>query len=535
MLAGSITSLGQQYVLGLRAEDCRTGNVLDEEQAQASRKEDVLNVLSQIAGRFRKRIGESLTTIEKHNIPLAEATTTSSRRSAHTVSVGMQYSGLPAPARRSRFSSAPSRLTPTLRVLTPCSAVSTKTWEKRHLPSRTPRRAYQLRDRTSDPERFFIESSYDLLVTGNLEKARQTSELWSQTYPRDERPVGLLSFIYQDLGRYDKSIDTGKRAIEIDRDFVPGYANLAWAYVLSDRLTEAQHVVQLASERKLEFPDLYILLYDIAFLQNDKAGMERAVALAHGKTGGEHWIMQREACVLAYTGHIRDARAMSRRAIQLAEQAGQPGRAELYRAGVAAREALFGNSEEAKRQALAALGASKDRDVEYGAAFALAMSGDTARVANIIDDLDKRFPEDTFVRFSYLPTLRALVAEHHGNPTKALEYLEAESPYDLGIAGSWAGFLGDMYPVYVRGLAYLALQQGREASVEFQKIVTHRGIVGSDPVVAAALLKLAQAYAIAGEKSKADSAYQQFFALWNDADPDTPVLQLARQEYSTSR
>ena len=535
VLAGSITSLGQQYVLGLRAEDCRTGNVLDEEQAQASRKEDVLNVLSQIAGRFRKRIGESLTTIEKHNIPLAEATTTS-LEALRAYSLGWNaIFGPSGPGEAIPFFKRAIEIDPNF-----ASAYAMLGRVYEDMGEAAPaientKRAYQIRDRTSDPERFFIESSYDLQVTGNLEKARQTSELWSQTYPRDERPVGLLSFIYQDLGRYDKSIDTGKRAIEIDRDFVPGYANLAWAYVLSDRLTEAQHVVQLASERKLEFPDLYILLYDIAFLQNDKAGMERAVALAQGKTGGEHWIMQREACVLAYTGHIRDARAMSRRAIQLAEQAGQPGRAELYRAGVAAREALFGNSEEAKRQALAALGASKDRDVEYGAAFALAMSGDTARVANIIDDLDRRFPEDTFVRFSYLPTLRALVAEHHGNPTKALEYLEAESPYDLGIAGSWAGFLGDMYPVYVRGLAYLALQQGREASVEFQKIVTHRGIVGSDPVGAAALLKLPQAYAIAGEKSKADSAYQQFFALWNDADPDTPVLQLARQEYSTSR
>lgn len=534
VLEGSISPLGNEYVVGLRATNCLTGEVLDEEQAQASKKEDVLNILSEIARKFRTKVGESLATIQNHNIPLAEATTPS-LEALRAYSLGWKSTfGASGPAEALPFFKRAIEIDPNFASAYAMLGRIYADLGESSLASENLTKAYELRDRTSDPERFFIVFNYEMQVTGNLEKARQAGELWAQTYPRDKGPLGLLSFLYQELGNYDRSIQAGKAAVNLDPDFVPGYANLAWAYVLSDRLKEAEETVRLVSTRNLEFPDLYILLYDIAFLRGDSAGMEHAVGLAQGKSGGEHWIDARRACVLAYSGHVRDARTVTRRAVQLAEQSGQPERAALYLAGAATREALFGNSADARRSALAALSLSSDRDVEYGAAFALARIGEEARVTAIMDDLKNRYPNDTFVKFSYLPTLRAILSIHQNVPRAAIEGLEAELPYDMGIAGSWPGFFGDMYPIFVRGEAYLALHQGREAVTEFQKIVSHRGIVASDPVGALAYLQLARAYRMAGDPRLERSSYDQFSRLWKDADNDTPVFVQARTEIATT-
>ena len=535
VLEASIASLGTEYVLGLRAKDCRNGDVLDEEQAQAARKEDVIGVLSQLAGTLRNRLGESLAIIGRHNTPLSEATT-QSLDALRAYSLGWQATfGPSGPAKAVPFFKRAIEIDPNFASAYAMLGRVYEDMGETALAVENTTKAYELRDHTSDPERFFIESNYELQVTGNLEKARQAGELWAQTYPRDSRPYAFLSFIYQDLGKYDDSINTGKASIEVDRDLVPGYANLAWAYVLGDRFEEAEQVVHLAQQRHLEFPDLYVLLYDIAFQKNDPPGMQHAVEMAQGKAGAEHWITQRESDVLAYSGRVQGARAKSRLAIQLAAQAGQPERAALYQAGVATREALFGNIAVAKRAAVDALSQSKDRDVEYGAAFALLSIRDESKAQAIIDDLEKRFPQDTFVKFSYLPTLRALLAINHGKPAKALQELEGESPYDLAIAGSWAGFFGDMYPVYVRGMAHLALRDGTHAAGEFQKIIDHRGVVASDPIGALALLRLAQAHALTGNKTQSDAAYQQFFALWKNADPNMPIFKASKADYSSAQ
>ncbi len=239
--------------------------------------------------------------------------------------------------------------------------------------------------------------------------------------------------------------------------------------------------------------------YDIAFLKGDQAGMEREVALGQGKSGAEDWISDQEAFVLAYSGHLQQARRMSRRAVDLAQQAGQRERAALYETGAALREAFFGNASEARRSAMAALELSKDREVEYGAAFALALSGDSSGSQTLANDLERRFPEDTSVRFNYLPALRALLALNHGEPSKAIELLQIAVPYELGTPrSSIHGFFGALYPVYVRGEAYLAAHQGAEAAAEFQKILDHRGIVVSDPIGALAHLQLGRAFAYVG-------------------------------------
>ena len=343
----------------------------------------------------------------------------------------------------------------------------------------------------------------------------------------------LAGMIYPVLGKYEKAVEEGQKAIELDPDFAIGYDNLAFSYVSLDRLEEAENTLQRASERKLEIPDFLVTRYDIAFLKGDQAGMEREVALGQGKSGAEDWISDQEAFVLAYSGHLQQARRMSRRAVDLAQQAAQRERAALYETGAALWEAFFGNAPAARRSAMAALELSKGRDVEYGAAFALALSGDSSRSQTLANDLERRFPEDTSVRFSYLPALRALLALNHGEPAKAIELLQIAVPYELGAPrSSFHGFFGALYPVYVRGEAYLAAHQGAEAAAEFQKILDHRGIVVSDPIGALAHLQLGRALALSGDKAKAKTAYQDFLTLWKDADPDIPILKQAKAEYA---
>jgi predicted Zn-dependent protease len=393
-------------------------------------------------------------------------------------------------------------------------------------------KAYEWRNRASDRERFFIVLSYDLQVRGNLGKAQETAELWAQTYPRDRVPHGFLSWISQEEGKYEKSIEESQKAIGLDPDFTPGYVNLAWAYLFLDHPEEAENTLQRASERKLEIPELLVLRYYLSFLQGDQAGMKRAAALSQEKLGAEDWVSDEEASVQAYSGRLRSARRLSRRAVDLARQSDQRERAAMYEAGEGVREAFFGNVPEARRSAMAAMELSKGRDVEYGAAVALILAGDSSRSQTLSNDLEKRFPEDTLVRFTYLPVLRALFALHYGEPSSAIEVLQIAGPYDLAIPGSWSGFFGNLYPVYARGEACLAAHRGAEAAAEFQKILNHRGIVFSDPVGALAHLQLGRALALSGDKTRAKAAYKDFLTLWKDADLDIPVLKQAKAEYA---
>src|SRR5208282_432965 len=352
VLEGSIASLGSQYVLGLRAKNCRTGDTLDDEQVQATRKEDVLNALSQIASRFRTRVGESLSTIESHDTPLAEATTPS-LEALKAYSVGWKV----------HASSGAMPALPFFRRATESA-----------------RRAWQLRDRASDREKFFITASYEALVTGNLEEALQTCEAWAQTYPREALPHVMLSgYPNKVAARYEKAASEARKAIELDPDFAVAYYNLAVNNVYLDRLGEAENALRRAIGRGLEIDEFIMLGHDIAFLRGDQAGMEREGARARRRSGGENWISNKEAFALAYSGHLQQARAMSRRAVEQALQVAQRERAGLWESGAAVREAFFGNASEARERATAALELSKNREVEYGAGFALALSGDSSQ------------------------------------------------------------------------------------------------------------------------------------------------------------
>jgi eukaryotic-like serine/threonine-protein kinase len=536
VLDGSITSLGSQYVLGLRAQDCRTKEVLAEEQVQAARKEDVLNALGQVASKFRTRVGESLTTVEKHNTPLAEATT-SSLEALKAYSAGWKVVSLTGSAAAVPFFQHAIEIDPKFAMAYASLGRMYGDLGESDLSAKNTSQAYQLRDRASDNEKFFISASYDMQVTGNLEKAQQTCESWAQTYPRAMIPHGFLSgIIYPVSGKYEKAVEESKRVIELDPDFAIGYNILAISYAYLDRLSEAENTLQRASARKLEIPDLLVERYDLAFLRNDKAEMEREAAVGQRTSGAEDWISDHEAFVLAYSGHLQQARVASRHAADLAQQSTRAESAALYETGAALREAFFGNALAARQNAMAALELSKGREVEYGAAFALALARDSARSQNLANDLERRFPEDTSVRFSYLPSLRALLALNNHQPSKAVEMLQVAVPYELGAPGSsFYGFFGAFYPVYVRGLSYLGAHQGAEAAAEFQKILDHRGVVVSDPIGALAHLQLGRALVLSGDRAEAKAAYEDFLTLWKDADPDIPIFKEASAEYEKLR
>jgi eukaryotic-like serine/threonine-protein kinase len=533
VLEGSIASLGSQYVLGLRAKSCQTGDLLDQEQMQAARKEEVLNALSQMASKFRARVGESLAMVQKHNTPLEEATT-SSLDALKAYSTALRIvSSTGSPAAEPLFKRA-TELDPKFAMAHAWVGRVYDDLGESALSAESTKVAFQLRDRASDAEKLFITASYEMQVMGNMEKAQQTCEAWAATYPRAVIPHDFLSgIIYPPFGKYEKGIEEAQKAIERDPDFAVGYLTLAYSYVYVDRLEEAESTLRRASDRKLEMPDYFVLRYDIAFLRDDKAEMARQVSVAQGKSGAEDWIANHEAFVYAYSGQLQEATRMSRKATELALRAAQQERAALYEAGAAVREALFGDLAAARQSAMAALGFSKSRDVKYGAAIAFALSGDLSRAEALTNDLEKRFPEDTSVQFSYLPAMRAVVAFDEGKPSNVAELLQKAVPDELGAPQSiFVGSFGALYPAYFRGEAYLASHRGAEAAAEFQKIVDHRGIVLSDPIGALAHLQLGRAYTLSGDRSKARSAYQYFFTLWKDADSDIPVLKQAKAEYA---
>ncbi len=533
VLDGTISSLGSQYVLGVQAKECRTGKVLAEEQVQARRKEDVLSALGQVASRFRVRLGESLTTVEKHNTPLAEATTPS-LEALKAYSTGWKVAYSEGDAAALPFFKSAVSIDPQFAVAYAALGLMYGTTGESNLAAENASKAYALLNRVSEKEKFFIAAYYDGRVTGNQEKAQQTCETWIRTYDRDVAPHSFLAgFIYPASGKYTRSVEEDRKGLQLDPYEAILYLELASNLAALDRLEDAKSTLRIASDRNLNHPLLLVQAYDIAFLQADKVGTDRVVALAQEKSGAEDWIADHQAFALAYSGHLREARSMSAHAANLAQQAAHQERAALFLTGPAIWQAMFGNAAEARRSATAALALAKDREVEYGAAFALGLAGDSSRSSSLANDLEARYPEDTALRFSYLPALRGLLALNHGEPSRAIALLRVAAPYDLGEPRSKIqGFFGALYPIYVRGEAYLAAKRGTDAAAEFQKILDHRGIVYSDPIGALAHLQLGRAYTLSGDKIKAKAAYQDFLALWKDADPDIPIFREAKQEYA---
>ena len=537
VVEGSIASLGGQYVLGLRARNCNTGDVLGQEQTLAAKREDVLNALGQIGRKFRTGVGESLATVEQHSTPLAEATT-SSVEALKAYSTGMKVALSSGNEAAIPFFRRAVEIDPKFAMAYANLGLSYSGIGESVLSAESTTRAWQLRDRVSDRERFFIDFAYDRQVTGNLEKAYQTLELWTQTYPRrgsTVNPQDLFGGIStHGTGRFQIAIAAAQEAIAADPNFAMAYGGLASSYFSTDHFSEAQSTLQRASERKLEIPAFLVLRYQIAVLKGDQEEMDRAVSQAKGKRRAEHWMAHEEALALARSGRLQAAQRSSSRAVGLALQEGERDSAASYRAARAVWEGLCGNAAEGIRSALAALELSKGRDVEYAAGFALALSGDSSQSEALAGDLETRFPEDTFVKFTYAPVLRALAALRRAKPAESVDRLEIARPYELAANGlSFNGsYLGGLHSAYVRGEAFIGAQRYAEAAAEFQKILDHRGIVALDPIGALAHLQLARAYASLGDKAKAKAGYEAFLALWNDADRTNPILKSAKAEYA---
>ncbi len=408
VLDGSISSLGSQYVLGLRAKNCNTGSILAYEQVQAARREDVLNALSEIVRRLRPRLGESLATVETHSTPLVDVTT-SSLEALKAYSTAQKVN-LASGSRDQALLRRVVEIDPNFAMAYANLALSYSGVGESVLAAESAAKAFQLRERASERERFFITFNYDREVTGNLEHAFQTLELWEQTYPRRSSPPDAMELLgglsTKGTGRWEIAVDSARKTIAAYPDVVIGYGNLALSSFFLDRFGEAENALQQAAAHRkewLEVPQLLVYRYNVAFMKGDHEQMDRVVALAKGKRLAEHWVTNSQALVQARSGHVQLARRLSSRAVELARQEGRREAAATYQSAAAVWEGLYGNANEARAKAAAALAVTNARNVEYASALALGLAGDSSRSEVLADDLDKRFPEDTFVRFTYLP------------------------------------------------------------------------------------------------------------------------------------
>jgi eukaryotic-like serine/threonine-protein kinase len=530
VLDGSIAQIGTQYLLTLKAVNCVSDESLASTEAQASDKNHVLDALGKTASEIRNKLGESLSTVQKFDTRLEDATT-SSLEALQAYSLGRKVIIGGDNLAAVTFAQRAIKLDPNFAMAYALLATSYGNLGEKSLSSETSRKAFELRERVSEPERLLIEGNYYTNTVGDLEKARQINELRAQTYPREWGPRNNLGLIYGALGQYEKSLAEFREALRLDPEGGQRYSNCAWTYIYVNRFEEARATLDEAKRKNLDYFGMHRGLYILAFFQNDDAGMAQQVVWSAGKPGVEDVLLGYEAETAAFFGRLAKARRSTLQAVASAERAEVHETAASFEAAAAMWEALFGYPVEARKRAAAALSLSKGREAQYGAALALALTGDTVRAQALTDDLGTRFPEDTIVRFNYMPTLLAQIALSRGEALKAIEVLQTAGPHELGTHGA-SGFLTNLCPVYVRGDAYLTAHQGSEAAAEFQKILDHRGIALNSPIGALAHLQIGRAYALQGDTAKARAAYQDFLTLWKDADLDIPILISTKAEYA---
>jgi eukaryotic-like serine/threonine-protein kinase len=525
-LDGSIALIGSRYTLILKAVNCVNGDLLASTEAQAIDKNHVLDALGKAASEMRRRLGESLSTMQKYNTPLEQATTPSLEAlQAYSLASKNDFpAALP-------FLQRAIQLDPDFAMAYDQLGEAYQSIGETVKGAENTRKAFELRGRMSELDKLFVEGDYYRIVTRNLMNARRSYALGEQIYPRDPGFRSGLGVIYYALGQYESALKEHQEALRLFPYDSVAFRFVAYTYLLLDRVEDAAATAREARVKGLDSA-LGPTVYAIAFYQNDAPEMARQVAAAAGKTGEEDFLLALNADTSAYFGHLEKSRELSRRAADSAELAAGKETAATYYAVSALREALFGNADRAGQQAILAKGRASGRDVDYGVVLALVYAGDARQAQALADDLGKRFPEDTIVQFNYLPTLRAKLALLRSNPQQAIDSLQAAAPYELGLPA--IGFYNwpNLYPLYVRGEAYLAARKGSEAAAEFQKILDHRGIVLNEPIGALAHLQLGRAYAMQGDTAKSRAAYQDFLTLWKDADPDIPIFKQAKAEYA---
>ena len=534
-ISGSITTLGTQYVLGLKAVNCQNGEVLAENQVTAAAKERVLDTLGQEAAKLRRQLGESLATVQKFDVSLAEATTPS-LDALKSYSLGEKAYREKSPAASLPFYQRAIHVDANFAMGYRQVGAVYESLGQLEQASNNYTKAFELREHLSEREKLAISADYYSTTTGELEKAAQTYQDWISSYPRDYRAHLDLGVVYAAEGNYQKGCDLYRESLRIAPDAGGPYTDLTNGLLALQRFDEAHQIIREAQDRKLDDLILHSALYALAFLGSDAAAMSAQL----------HWFSENPQKNIgfslasdteAFAGHLRKARELTRESVNSAVQADSRENAAIWEENAAVREAAFGNLTEARELAAQGLKLTPtNQGAQTEAALAFAMVGDTARAGSLARDLNKRFPLDTQVQSLWLPTIRAQLAINARNPAQAVQELQAATPFELGQIPFVAN-ISCLYPVYVRGQAFLALGQGSAAATEFQKLLDHSGIVWNCWTGALAHLGLARANSLqansaqdATARDHARAGYKDFFALWKEADAEIPVLKQAREE-----
>jgi len=540
-IGGSISNLGTQYVVTVEAVNCQSGDTLAQEQATAASKEKVLDALSGAVAKLRAELGESLATVQKYDIPLAQATTASlDALKAYSLAAKAMAGNDPAAALP--YTQHAIELDPNFAMAYSQMGGTYYTLDETSRAKEYFAKAFQLRDRVSEGEKLHIAAAYYGYATGELDKAAQTFEEATAIYPRGPLAYNTLATMYEQLGQYGKSAERARTLLQLDPDDTFAYTNLALDEMALQHFSDARQVIQQARARNLDDYLIHLDLYALAFLQADSTGMTEQQQWFAAQPLYENYGLALASDTEAYAGHVKKARELAMRAVDSAIRADDKEGAAVYQANAAVQQAAFGNAQEAQQTATEALRlAPASAGVEAEAALAFAMAGGTARAESLAQDLGRRFPLDTQMQSLWLPEIQAQLALSRRDSGLALKELKDPSPIEFGSI-PFENNVSCLYSTYVRGEAYLSAGQGNAAAVEFQKIFDHSGMVWNCWTGALARLGLARSYALQAGKlqgadaesarAKARADFKDFFALWKDADPETPILKQAKAEFA---
>jgi pentatricopeptide repeat protein len=536
LLEGSISNLGQRYLIALKAVNCQTGDTLASAEAEAADRDSVLKRLGEAGNELRGKLGESIASVKRFSTPLDQVTT-SSLEALKAYSIGRSMQAVRGDAESIPYHKRAIELDPSFARAYASLGMAQYNLQETTSASENFRKAYELRDRVSERERFYIEAAYYSFSTGELEKANEVYKQWAEEYPADVAPRVNLSLNYSTIGEYDKAAGEARAAMAIAPTSVTSYSNLMNYYLALGRVEEARAVYEQAKQHNLDNEYLREMRYAVAFLQNDEAEMRRQVQSGAEIRGAEAGLLASQADTYAFYGRLQDARKATQQALSTARRDGNNESAALWLANSAFQEALFGNLKQARQRAEEALALSPGLDVRIAAALTFVEVGDFSRAEKIIGDLADSRPLDTVIQNYWLPTLRAAITLNKGDATRAIELLETAAPYELGSQN-----VSSMVPIYLRGKAYLKAGRGPEAATEFKRMLEHRTLAQNAPIEALAYLGLARANALrtrsspdmdtAAVRVSARANYKDFLTLWKEADPDIPIYQQAKDEYA---
>jgi eukaryotic-like serine/threonine-protein kinase len=531
VIDGSIAKLEDEYVVGLNAVDCRTGENLAREQITSEDRRHVLAALGKAAQDLRRRLGESHGSLQKYDAPIEQATTPS-LEALKAYSLGTKTSAEKGEVAAIPFFERAIELDPNFAAAYSTLGATYVALGEPGLAEQSIVKAYKLRERVSEREKFRITALYYDGVTGDLEKSNQICEQWARAYLRDRSPHQLMALHYEDLGRYEKAVSENREAIRLDPNVAILYSNQMEVLTPLNRLAEAKDTYRQALDRMLDGTYLHADRYVIAFLENDAAEMQRQIQLARDMPGAEDWLFSLQSDTAAYAGQLSKARELSRQAVESAQHSELYEVAAIWKLNAAVREAEFGNASQARAAVEEGLKLATTRDSRTLAALVLARTGDSARAMARADDLQKQFPQNTELYYYWLPVIRAAIQLDRGNPAEALKLLEPAAPYELGYPRPQLEGGSLLYPAYLRGQALLLLHRGTEAAAEFQKLIDQRAVVVNCPLGALARLWLGRAHALEGDGAVARKSYEEYLILWKNADPDIPILIAAKSEYA---